>query len=225
MCKLPSPGASRRPRIGVRGRPLPRAGEVKKALLPIALVFLGSPAFAAVPSSVAPPPSAVPRVDFGLGRPATEADISAWNIDVEPDGKNLPAGNGTSAEGAKVYASACASCHGDHGQGGLAPRLVGGMDTLGTAHPVKTVGSYWPYATTVFDYIRRAMPFTSPESLTSDEVYAVVAYLLNQNGIIPANAAMDSTTLPKVKMPNRGGFVWEDPRPDVHASACMTGCR
>jgi S-disulfanyl-L-cysteine oxidoreductase SoxD len=195
------------------------------AALAAGLILLSTTAFAASPESVAPPPPPVPRVDFGLGRAATGADIAAWNIDVEPDGRNLPPGSGTPAQGAKIYASTCASCHGDRGQGGPAPRLVGGVGTLGTAHPVKTVGSYWPYTTTVFDYIRRAMPFTSPESLSDDEVYALVAYLLNQNGAITGNAVMDATTLPKVKMPNLNGFVWEDPRPDVHASACMTGCR
>jgi S-disulfanyl-L-cysteine oxidoreductase SoxD len=195
------------------------------AVLAAGLMFLGATAVAASPESVASPPPAVPGVDFGLGRAATGADIAAWNIDVEPDGRNLPPGSGTAAQGAKIYASTCASCHGDRGQGGLAPRLVGGAGTLGTAHPVKTVGSYWPYATTVFDYIRRAMPFTSPESLSNDEVYALVAYLLNQNGVITGNAVMNAATLPKVKMPNLNGFVWEDPRPDVHASACMTGCR
>ena len=196
-----------------------------RAVLAAGLMFLSATAFAASLESVAPPPPSVPRVDFGLGRTATNADIAAWNIDVEPGGKNLPPGNGTPAEGAKIYASTCASCHGDHGQGGVALRLVGGAGTLATAHPVKTVGSYWPYATTVFDYIRRAMPFTSPESLSNDEVYALVAYLLNQNGVISGNAVMNAATLSKVKMPNRNGFIWEDPRPDVHASACMTECR
>lgn len=189
------------------------------------LVFPGATAFAASPRNIAPPPPTIPRASFGLGRMATSADIAAWNIDVEPDGKKLPPGRGTPSEGAKVFASSCAACHGDHGQGGLSLRLVGGGGTLGTAHPIKTVGSYWPYSTTVFDYIRRAMPFTSPESLTSDQVYALVAYLLNQNGIIPDNAVMNAKTLPGVKMPNRNDFIWKDPRPDVHASACMTACR
>jgi cytochrome c len=188
-------------------------------------MFLSATVFAASLEKVAPSPPAIPPVDFGLGRTATGADIAAWNIDVEPDRRTLPPGSGTAAQGAKIYASTCASCHGDQGQGGVAPALVGGAGTLGTAHPVKTVGSYWPYATTVFDYIRRAMPFTSPESLSNDEVYALVAYLLSQNGTITGNAVMNAATLPKVRMANRNGFVWEDPRPDVHTSACMTGCR
>jgi cytochrome c len=188
-----------------------------------AILLAGAAGFAASPS-VAPSSLTIPRVDLGLGRTATGADIAAWNIDIEPDGKNLPSGSGTPAEGAKIFAATCAACHGAHGKGGTAPRLVGGIDTLATAHPIKTVGSYWPYATTVFDYIRRAMPFTSPESLTNDQVYALVAYILNQNRIVPDNAVMNATSLPTVQMPNRSGFLWVDPRPDVHAPACMTGC-
>lgn len=162
--------------------------------------------------------------DYGLGRTATPAEIQGWNIDVEPDGQGLPSGSGTVAEGAKVYAASCASCHGAKGEGGIGPRLVGGIGTLATAHPVKTVGSYWPFATTVFDFIRRAMPFTRPESLSNDQVYAVVADILYLNGIVPKTAVMDRTTLPKVKMPNRNGFIWHDPRPDTHAKACMANC-
>jgi S-disulfanyl-L-cysteine oxidoreductase SoxD len=185
-----------------------------------AIVLVG----AAAPPGAAPSPPTIPRLDLGLGRTATSADVAAWNIDVGPDGKDLPSGSGTPAEGARIFTAACAVCHGDHGQGGTAPRLVGGIGTLATAHPIMTVGSYWPYATTVFDYIRRAMPFTSPQSLTNDQVYAVVAYILNQSGIVGDNGVMNATTLPAVPMPNRSGFLWVDPRPDVHAAACMTGC-
>jgi S-disulfanyl-L-cysteine oxidoreductase SoxD len=167
----------------------------------------GATGLAASPATVAPSAPVIPRADFGLGETASSADIAAWNIDVEPAGANLPPGSGTVPEGAKIYASSCATCHGDHGQGSLAPRLVGGIGTLATSHPIKTVGSYWPYATTVFDYIRRAMPFTRPESLSDDEVYALVAFLLNENGIIPMGAVMNRTTLPAVKMPNRHGFI------------------
>jgi S-disulfanyl-L-cysteine oxidoreductase SoxD len=167
---------------------------------------------------------AASSADLGLGRPATSADVAAWNIDVEPDGKDLPPGSGTPAEGARIFTAACAICHGDPGQGGTAPRLVGGIGTLATTDPIKTVGSYWPYATTVFDYIRRAMPFTAPQSLTNDQVYAVVAYILDRNGIVGDNGVMNATSLPAVQMPNRSGFLWVDPRPDVHASACLTGC-
>lgn len=211
------PGSGRRNRRS-------RKPRVLWAAIAVAFAFAADTSFAAPPAAVAPPAPSIPRADLGLGRTATSADIAAWNIDIEPGGRNLPPGSGTPAVGAKIFAATCAVCHGDHGQGGIAPRLVGGEGTLASAHPVKTVGSYWPYATTVFDYIRRAMPFTSPESLTNDQVYALVAYLLNQNGIIPDNAVMNATTLPAVKMPNVNGFVWEDPRPDVHARACMTGC-
>lgn len=186
---------------------------------------------AAVPTSSAatairsPDFARLPHPHAGIGQPAGSADISAWNIDVEPDGHSLPLGRGTVAQGAALYASTCASCHGADGEGGIGPRLVGGFGTLDTAHPVKTLGSYWPYATTVFDYIRRAMPFTHPQSLTNDQVYALVAYLLHRNGIVPADAVMDRSTLPAVKMPNRDGFIWSDPRPDVHDNACEEHCR
>jgi len=181
-------------------------------------------AFAAPLERVASSPPAIPRINDGLGKAASSAEIAAWKIDVEPDGKNLPPGSGAVSEGSKIFAASCASCHGAGGSGGIAPRLVGGVGTLDTAHPIKTVGSYWPYATTVFDYIRRAMPFTHPQSLTNDQVYALVAYILHQNKIVSVNAVMDKTTLPAVKMPNRNGFILHDPRPDVNAKACMSGC-
>lgn len=151
---------------------------------------------------------------LGLGHPPSEEQIRAWDIDVTPFGDGLPPGRGSAKEGTNVYAVKCAACHGQKGIEGPAPRLVGGIGTLATADPVKTVGSYWPYATTVFDYVRRAMPLTSPQSLSADETYAVVAWILAQNGIIPPDRVMDASTLPKVEMPNRKGFV-ADPRPDV----------
>lgn len=151
---------------------------------------------------------------LGLGHRPSEEQIRAWDIDVTPFGDGLPPGRGSAKEGAKVYAVKCASCHGQTGVEGPAPRLIGGVGTLATADPVKTVGSYWPYATTVFDYVRRAMPLTAPQSLTADETYAVVAWMLAQNGIIPPDRVLDASTLPKVEMPNRKGFV-ADPRPDV----------
>ncbi len=151
---------------------------------------------------------------FGLGRPATPQEVAGWNVDIAPDGAGLPPGSGTAQQGEQVYAAKCASCHGTTGEGGIGDRLVGGQGTLATAKPVKTIGSYWPYATTVFDYVRRAMPFTNPQSLTNDELYAVTAYLLYLNKIIGKDTVMNAQTLPKVKMPNRGGFVG-DPRPDV----------
>ncbi len=152
--------------------------------------------------------AAQPR-SLGIGRPATPAQIAGWNIDVSPDGAGLPAGHGTAGEGKSIYATACASCHGAAGQGGSVfpgPRLAGGRDSLTTAHPVKTVGSYWPFATTLFDYIRRAMPYTAPESLSPDQLYSVTAYVLFLNEIVAEDAPLDRTTLPAIRMPNRHGF-------------------
>ncbi len=151
---------------------------------------------------------------YGFGQPATEADIKAWNIDITPTGEGLPPGRGTVQEGGVVYANKCAACHGPTGTEGPKDRLVGGQGSLTTNQPIKTIGSYWPYATTLYDYIHRAMPLNAPQSLVPDEVYSVVAWLLHQNGIIPATMVIDGQTLPTVKMPNRDGFV-PDPRPDV----------
>jgi cytochrome c len=152
--------------------------------------------------------------DYGLGRPPTPADIQAWNIDVAPNGEGLPPGRGTVAQGAQVYAAKCAKCHGPNGVEGPFDTLVGGHGTLNTAKPIKTIGSFWPYATTLYDYVHRAMPFDAPQSLTSDQIYAVIAWLLHKNGIIPAETVIDASTLPSIQMPNRLGFI-PDPRPDV----------
>src|SRR5713226_6166895 len=134
-----------------------------------------------------------------LGRPATPAEVAGWDISIPPDGRGLPQGAGTPAEGAFVYAQKCQACHGDKGGGGPNEQLVGGQGTLAGKTPVRTVGSYWPYATTVFDYVRRAMPFAQPQSLTDSEVYAVTAYLLSLNGIIGEQDVMNAETLPRVK--------------------------
>lgn len=152
---------------------------------------------------------------YDLGQAATPAQIAGWDIDVSPDGAGLPPGQGSVAQGQAVFAGDCAACHGAQGQGGLADRLVGGFGTLASAKPVRTVGSYWPYATTLYDYIHRAMPFNAPQSLAPDQVYAVSAYILYLNHIVPQDAVMDETTLPAVKMPNRNGFITRDPRPDA----------
>jgi len=142
-----------------------------------------------------------------LGREVKPAEIAAWDISIPPDGSGLPAGSGTATAGEAVYNAQCASCHGVKGVGGPADPLAGGIGTLASQKPVKTIGSYWPYATTLFDYVRRAMPFNAPQSLSNAEVYAVSAYLLSLNGIIDPAARMDAKTLPQVKMPNRDGFV------------------
>jgi len=143
-----------------------------------------------------------------FGKPISEADASAWDISIGPDGVGLPAGSGTPAQGAMVFAAKCAACHGAKGEGGAGPRLVGGQGTLpAPSIPVQTVGSYWPYATTVFDYVRRTMPWNQPKTLTNDEVYSVTAYILNMNGIVKDGETMNKDTLAKVRMPNRDGFT------------------
>ena len=151
---------------------------------------------------------------FGIGRPATEAEIAAWNIDIDRDGRKLPPGQGSVAHGRAVFEAQCASCHGGRGEGGTGERLAGGQGTLASAKPVKTVGSFWPYAPTLFDYIRRAMPMNAPQSLSDDDVYAVSGYVLHLNGLAPEDAVFDAHSLAAVRMPNRDGFV-PDPRPDV----------
>jgi S-disulfanyl-L-cysteine oxidoreductase SoxD len=170
--------------------------------LTVAALLMTAPAYADQPH-------------YHLGRTPTAAEINAWNIDVRPDGQGLPPGHGSVAEGRTVFAETCAACHGDKGQGGPADRLVGGLGTLTQPHPIRTVGSYWPYATTLFDFVRRAMPFNAPESLTDDQVYAVTAYVLSLNGIVPDNTVLDATSLPKIAMPNRNGFTSSAVRPDT----------
>lgn len=162
---------------------------------------------------------------YRLGSPATNQEIAGWNIDVQPDGTGLPPGRGTVAEGAQLYAQQCVMCHGDKGQGKPMDQIAGGKGTLATDKPIKTVGSYWPYATTLYDYIHRAMPFNTPQSLSSDQVYAASAYVLYLNGLVNENAVMDAKTLPRVRMPNADGFIRPDPRPDAHNVPCMNGCR
>jgi S-disulfanyl-L-cysteine oxidoreductase SoxD len=152
----------------------------------------------------------------GLGTVPSPELLRAWDIDVAPDGRGLPPGSGSVVAGKQLYAKLCAACHGAHGEGGPMDRLVGGRGTLTSAKPVKTIGSFWPYATTVFDYIRRAMPFNAPQSLADDEVYALTAYLLFLNGVVEETTVLDAQTLADVRMPNRDGFVG-DPRPDTTA--------
>jgi S-disulfanyl-L-cysteine oxidoreductase SoxD len=160
---------------------------------------------------------------YGIGRAATPAEIAGWNIDIGRDGENLPAGSGSVSHGREVFDQQCAACHGAKGEGGVGDRLVGGQGTIATPKPIKTVGSYWPYAPTLFDYIRRAMPQNAPQSLGNDDVYAVSAYILNLNGLLPADATLDAKTLSAIKMPNRSMFTG-DPRPDVRNPACESDC-
>src|SRR2546421_12895154 len=147
-----------------------------------------------------------------LGRPATAAEISGWDISVGPDGIGLPPGSGTPLKGAALYEQKCQACHAVKGGGQPNDRLVGGQGSLAGRAPVRTIGSYWPYATTGFDYVRRAMPYPQPPALTDDEGYAVTAYLLNLNGIIGEQDEMNAPTLPRGKMPNRENFIVVDPR-------------
>jgi mono/diheme cytochrome c family protein len=177
-------------------------------------------AFALVSAALAPAQAQGP---YGIGRAATPAETAGWNIDIDRYGNNLPPGGGSVNHGREVFAEQCAACHGAKGEGGIGDRLVGGQGTLATSEPVRTVGSYWPYAPTLFDYIRRAMPQNAPQSLGNDDVYAVSAYILNLNGLLPADARLDAKTLGAIKMPNRGMFVG-DTRPDVKNPECMTGC-
>ena len=144
---------------------------------------------------------------LGLGRPPTPEELKAQDIEVRPDGRGLPPGSGTAERGRDLYARRCAACHGGSGKEGPFDPLVGGNGTLATARPLKTVGSFWPYATTLWDYINRSMPYDRPGTLTADEVYAATAFVLYLNGIVGAADNLTETTLPRVQMPNRNGFV------------------
>jgi S-disulfanyl-L-cysteine oxidoreductase SoxD len=151
---------------------------------------------------------------YGVGRAPTAEEIKAWDLTIPPDGTGLPPGSGTAVVGQPIYAERCASCHGASGVDGKYDRLVGGRGTLTSDKPILTIGSFWPYAPTLWSYINRTKPLDEPGSLKSEEVYAVTAYLLALNGIIGEHDVMDARTLPRVQMPNREGFV-SDPRPDV----------
>ena len=143
-----------------------------------------------------------------LGKPISPEDLGSWDISIGPEGAGLPPGSGTVKQGEAVFVAKCQACHGEKGAGQPNDRLAGGQGSLpGDKPAVKTIGSYWPYATTLFDYIRRAMPFNESKSLSNDEVYGVVAYLLNLNGVIAESDAMNAQSLPKVVMPNRDGFI------------------
>ncbi len=170
-------------------------------------------------------PGGSPLAADGPGRAAMPEEIAALDLDVRADGAGLPAGSGSVEQGEAVYAEKCATCHGEFGEGnGRMPALIGGEDTLATDRPRRTVGSFWPHAPTVFDYVRRAMPFGHASTLSADETYALAAFILNANGIVEDDFVADSRTLPAVKMPNRDGFLPDD-RPWKPAMRCMADCR
>jgi len=170
-------------------------------------------------------PSPVSAKKIGLGSAATPEEINGWDIDIRPDGKGLPDGKGDAIGGESVFIQKCAVCHGEFAEGaGRYPALAGGDGSLDTHDPVKTVGSYWPYATTVFDYIRRAMPFGHAQSLTNDEVYAMTAYILYSNDIIEDDFVLDKNTLAKVEMPNRNGFIKDTRVDEPREKPCMQNC-
>ena len=161
---------------------------------------------------------------LNIGSPATQEQIAGWDIDVRPDGKGLPPGSGSVMDGETLYESQCASCHGAFGEGeGGWPVLAGGRGTLKEARPEKTVGSYWPHLSTLWDYIHRAMPFLTPQTLSDDEVYALTAYILYLNELVEDDFVLSQENFTTIKLPNEGSFK-EDPRPDVHNKRCMKKC-
>ncbi|MEO8346552.1 MAG: c-type cytochrome [Betaproteobacteria bacterium] len=187
------------------------------------LGFIAAFACAMIPGAIANP-------KYGFGQPATAAEIAGWDIDVRPDGTGLPSGRGSVAQGQKIYDDKCASCHGTFGESNSYLQIAGGVGSLRSDQPVRTTGSKLNYATTLWDYINRAMPFEAPKTLAPDEVYALTAYVLNLNDILPANAVLDQDTLPLVKMPNRDGmttahgFMRRDGKPDTRNVPCMKNC-
>ena len=166
---------------------------------------------------------------YNIGKLATKIEIAGWDIDVRPDGVGAPKGSGNAIDGEEIYVNRCASCHGDFGEGvDRWPALVGGDGTLASHDPEKTTGSYWPYASTIFDYVYRSMPFGEAQTLTHDETYKIVAYLLNMNEIIDEDFVLSEKNIGKIKMPNASGFSLPDPRPDVtkykDGQPCMKNC-
>ena len=162
---------------------------------------------------------------YGHGSPASAAEIAGWDIDVRPDGTGLPAGSGSVEDGELLYEEQCAECHGSFGEGvGRFPILAGGEGSLRDARPTKTIGSYWAYTSTLWDYIHRTMPFTRPESLEDNEVYALTAYVLYLNDLVDDDFVLSKTNFTSVELPNRNNFI-PDPRPDVHNVRCMDNCK
>ena len=165
---------------------------------------------------------------FNLGKLATKEEIAGWDIDVRPDGLGAPIGSGTALIGEEIYTEQCAACHGDFGEGADRwPALVGGEDSLASYDPEKTTGSYWPYASTMYDYIYRAMPYGVAQSLSHDETYEIVAYLLYMSDIIDEDFVLSEKNIGEIEMPNRNGFLLPDPRPDIintNGLPCMKDC-
>jgi cytochrome c5 len=162
---------------------------------------------------------------YGIGKTATAEEIAGWDIDIRPDGKGLPEGSGSVEDGEMMYEEKCASCHGSFGEGvGRYPVLSGGEDSLSEDRPEKTIGSFWPYASTVWDYIHRAMPFTQPQSMSNDEVYAITAYVLYLNDLVEDDFVLTAENLASIEMPNKDGFFFDD-RPDTSNKACMKNCK
>lgn len=194
-----------------------RPGRLRRlmfaSMLGMLLFGAASQRVAAESVAASPDQSAVPR----LGRPAGERHLAAATPTIYPDGEGLPAGQGDVATGKAVYDRACAACHGSDGRGATADALAGGEMPLDAETPDKVIGTYWPYATTLFDFIRRAMPLSAPKSLSDNEVYAVTAYLLFLNGIVGDEAILDATALAAIRMPNRDGFIWVDVPPELRA--------
>lgn len=184
---------------------------------------------ASVLACVAALAGAADETGYGIGRAPTSAEIAGWDIDVRPDGQGLPPGKGSVQAGQDLYEQKCAACHGSFGESTAYAVLAGGQGTLASPDRLKTVGSYWPYATTLWDYIYRAMPFGAPKTLTADQTYAITGYVLHLNDLLGANAVLDEKTLPNIKMPNREGFIVDGHirgkvLPDVKNARCMKDC-
>ncbi|MDH4020032.1 MAG: c-type cytochrome [Xanthomonadales bacterium] len=182
------------------------------------VVFLLSTMLVAMPASAK-------DGQYGIGTPATDSEIAGWDIDIRPDGKGLPPGSGSVEDGEMMYEEKCASCHGSFGEGvGRYPVLSGGEGTLTEERPEKTVGSYWPYASTLWDYIHRSMPFPQPQSMTDEEVYAITAYVLYLNDLVEDDFVLTADNLASIEMPNKDGFFFDD-RPDTSNTGCMKNCK
>ena len=223
----PEPTASPEPPAVADAASVPGEDAVASGLQSLATGHFG-PELEAREISLAfrPEPDPARAGHYGLGETPTAEQIAGWDIDVRPDGQGLPAGSGSVADGEMLYEEKCAECHGSFGEGqGRWPVLAGGEGNLTHDRPEKTVGSYWPYASTLWDYIHRAMPFYAPQSLEDDEVYAIAAYVLYLNDIVDDEFVLTHENLASIEMPNADGFFGPDPRPDVRNALCMENCK